>query len=89
MSFLNRLLSLDNLAADTTVVSTGSNGVTKHLVLYIRKFNIIVINVYRPPAALFSDFCPVISEIREKVFSFGEPVPQILICGDFNFPGTQ
>ena len=80
---------VDNLAADTSVVSTGSNGVTEHIVLYIRKVNIIIINIYRPPAALFSDFSPVISEIRDKVFSFGEPTPEILICGDFNFPGTQ
>ena len=32
---------VDNLAADTSVVSTGSNGVTEHIVLYIRKVNIM------------------------------------------------
>ena len=53
---------VDDLAADTKVISMGSNGVVEHIVLYIKKYNLIAVTVYRPPSAELAKFSSVIAK---------------------------
>ena len=63
----------EDISADTEVISQGSNGVVEHLVLYIKKYNLIAVPVYKPPHAQFSQFSPVFRKIKQMRY----PSPSI------------
>ena len=77
---------VNDASAEVDLVSKGSNGVVEHLFLHIKKYNMLFILIYRPPSAVFDDFSPVMRSIREKILSFGDPSPTLVVCGDFNMP---
>ena len=80
---------INEVAADSKVVLSGSNGVIEYLMLFIRKYNLIVVTVYRPPDANYSEFIPVIANIKENVLALGNTSPSLILCGDFNMPDTD
>ena len=75
-------------AADAQLLSSGSNGTVEHVVVHSRAYNLLIINVYRPPTTPTNLFLPVINEIRACLAGLSGAMPSILFCGDLNLPGT-
>ena len=78
-----------DISADTEVISQGCNSLVEHLVLYIKKYNLIAITVYRPTHDEFSQLSPVLREIKQILLNMSDLSPLILICGDFNLPDIE
>ena len=45
--------------------------------------------MYRPPSCTINEFDDVIIKINQFIFSLNSPLPNIMILGDFNFPGVD
>ena len=52
----------------------------------MKKSNIVIINVYRPPYCPTEKFIDPLSELRAKLIEIGNTMPDILFTGDLNFP---
>jgi hypothetical protein len=76
----------DNIACE--VLSRGSNGTVEHLVIYMRKLNLVVITIYRPPQCDNVEFNPVLDMVGQKLDELGAPMPTIIMNGDFNMPNV-
>ena len=79
----------DAHSAHTVVLTTGSNGVVEYLALHIKSLNMIAAVIYRPPVAQMSDFAPVVEEVKQKILDVGDPQLNVIVFGDFNFPGAD
>ena len=75
-------------AVDAEMIASGSNGEVEYVVVYSRSYNLAIANVYRPPATPTSCFTPVMEKIRECISELSGRMASIVICGDFNLPGT-
>ena len=45
--------------------------------------------MYRPPSCTIHEFDDIIDKVNQFVFSLSSPLPNIIILGDFNFPGVD
>ena len=52
----------------------------------MKKSNIVIIDVYRPPDCLTEKFRSPLNELRTKLIEIGYPMPNIIFTGDLNFP---
>ena len=52
----------------------------------MKKCNIVIINVYRPPDCLTEKFNSPVNELRTKLIEIRNPLPNIKFTGDLNFP---
>lgn len=59
------------------------------LALHIKGLNAILVNCYRPPQCAVDNFTSAIRSISELLQNLPPPTPDILVCGDFNFPFIQ
>ena len=75
-------------AADAELLASGSDGVVEYVVVHIKSYNLVIANVYRPPATPTNCFSPVIQKIKECISGLSGTMPSIMICGDLNLPGT-
>ena len=66
-----------------------SNSVCELLILELHTPSLIVILLYRPPSCTINEFDDVIIKINQFIFSLKSPLPNIMILGDFNFPGVD
>ena len=76
------------VADDAYEVSSGSNGTVEHIMVYSRRYNLAIANVYRPPGTTTELFSPVIQELQERYLELSNLAPSLVIYGDFNLPGT-
>ena len=74
----------DELAPLTEVLTTSSIANTEMLVLQIKRLDLILVTIYRPPAC--TDFKPTVDHLRITLENLPPPLPTILITGDFNLP---
>ena len=65
-----------------------SNSVCELLILKLHTPSLIVILMYRPPSCTINEL-DVIIKINQFIFSLNSPFPNIMILGDFNFPGVD
>lgn len=79
----------NDLAAEATILSSGSNGVVEHLVLWFAHLRLVIVVIYRPPTCEMSKFEPVLSDIASIVERLGRPLPSLIVMGDFNFPSMN
>lgn len=63
-----------------------STGAVEMVILELVQNNLMIITIYRPPRASAADFNQTMAQLREKISFRGTPMPNIIICGDFNFP---
>ena len=77
------------LAAGTSLICSDSNGVVEYLMIHIKKHNMVVMNVYRPPTTTELDFVPVLRMLRAKFLALNDPSLVLVLCGDFNMPRTN
>ena len=77
------------MASLATVRDFGSDGSLEHLVLWLKKYNLVIVVLYRPPTCQSSGFRCLLSRITTKIDSTGPMLPNVLIMGDFNFPNLD
>ena len=53
------------------------------------KVILLVILMYRPPSCTISEFYDIIINVNQFIFSLNSSLPNIIILGDFNFPGVD
>ena len=66
-----------------------SNSVCDLLIVRLHTPSLIIMLVYRPPSCSMSDFNDITLKIYEYVHSLSSPLPNIIMLGDFNFPGMN
>ena len=52
----------------------------------MKKRNIVIINMYRPPDCPTEKFISPMNELRTKLIEIGNPMPNIIFTGDLNVP---
>ena len=75
--------------SDPRVLLKNSIGNIEYLMLQIKRLDLVITVVYRPPTANFHSFKQVIEEIREKLHELPSPAPSLILTGDFNFPTVR
>ena len=75
-----------NLAASTDILIDFSNGTNEILALFIKKLNLEVIVVYRPPNTTQDLFKDIIDRINYILEHLPSPDTEVFLLGDFNFP---
>ena len=68
------------------ILISRSNDCVEVLAIKIENPNVILVAIYRPPNSKTEKFEDMIKEIRNTLKDISKPMPNILICGDFNFP---
>ena len=52
----------------------------------MKKRNIVIINVYRPPDCPTEKFSSPMNELTTKLIEIGNPMAKNIFIGDLNFP---
>ena len=75
------------LRDDLTGELLGSmdNGVCELMVVHIHQLNTVVAVLYRPPDTRIAEFSPILSELDKLLCDLKDPMPNIVLLGDFNF----
>ena len=68
---------------------TYSNSVCELLIVRIHNPDLIIILMYRPPSCPAEAFNNIISRSQTLILSMPSPLPNIIMLGDFNFPGID
>ena len=83
----------DDIAATAEPVLNFSNRVVEVLGLYFKSENLFLINLYRQPddvvggrRSTWKEFKQALDQIRSTLSSMPSPIPETVICGDFNLP---
>ena len=76
-------------ARGAQVLSSGSNGVVEWVSMYLEPQNTLFICLYRPPTCEVAKFQEVVQQLNRDIEGLGTPAPNILVCGDFNFPAIR
>ena len=76
---------------DTEPILGYSNGVVEVLGLYNESMNLLIFAVYRQPGdrgncSTAVEFKLSLEEIKKVISIYADPMPDILLCGDFNLP---
>ena len=92
----DRTLGRKNGGVITYIKATGAvyaeqpiakcNSYVEYQLIHIKKRNIVIINVYRPPDCPTEKFSSPLKEFRKKLLEIGNPMPNIIFTGDLNFP---
>ena len=76
-------------ARGAQVLSSGSNGVVEWVSMYLQPQNTLFICLYRPPTCEVAKFQEVVQQLNRDIDGLGTPAPNVLLCGDFNFPAIR
>ena len=64
------------------------NSTCEVLIVKIREPEVILVMMYRPPNASTSAFNDIIKRSENTIRDLDSPLPEIVIMGNFNFPGV-
>ena len=73
-------------AVDAEQLIAISNSCVEYQLIHMKKSNIVIINVYRPPDCPTEKFISPLNELSTKLLEIGNPMPNIIFTGDLNFP---
>ena len=75
------------LRDDLTGELLGSvdDGVCELLVVHIHQLDTVVAVLYRPPDTRIAEFLPILSQLDSVLSDLPDPIPNIVLLGDFNF----
>ena len=83
----------EDIAVDTEPILGYSNGVVEVVGLYNKSRNLLIFAVYRQPddrvggnRSTAAEFKQSLEEIKKVISIYADPMPDILLCGDFNLP---
>ena len=79
----------ENLNSCPEIILKKSAGLVESLAVYMKRLNLLIIVIYRPPAASLQDFSSTINEIQDKMAELPKPTPTVFMTGDFNFPSVS
>ena len=79
----------EDLNAHAILLSKGSNGVVEWINIYLENIHTFFSCVYRPPTCETEKFSEFINAMCSDIDGLGLPVPNIVLCGDFNLPGKK
>ena len=63
-----------------------TNDQVEIIVLHITTVNLLVVNCYHPLQCDHDAFSEAIEKIQTMVDAISSSMPEIIVCGDFNFP---
>ena len=75
----------EELAANTEILETFSNSTTEMLALYVKKMDLIIVVIYRPPNTTFRNFKEAAEKIQHLLQLLPTPLTEVILTGDFNF----
>lgn len=73
----------------TKTLISHSNGEVELISIKINKYNLVILNCYRPPQCTLEKFDEVINKVNKLLENLPTPMPNIMLCGDFNLPTIQ
>ena len=73
-------------AVDAEQMIAKSNSCVEYQLIYMKKRNIVIINVYHPSDCPTEKFISPLNEFRTKLIEIGNPMPNNIFTGDLNFP---
>ncbi|KAK4302915.1 hypothetical protein Pmani_025032 [Petrolisthes manimaculis] len=76
----------DDVSLEAKQMLSISNGQVEIIAVHLTSKNLVVINCYRPPQASKQNFNSAMSGVAKMIEEFPTPTPEIIMCGDFNFP---
>ncbi len=76
-----------NLACKSLL--TFSNSMCEALIIEIMSPRILIVNMYRPPNATLTSFEDMIKNVTSVLTNLQQPLHDIFIMGDFNFPNID
>ena len=83
----------DDMAADVEPVIGFSNGVDEILGLYSKSKSLLLVVIYRQPddivgghRSTHTEFRQVLVKLTKVLSTISSPMPEVLVCGDFNLP---
>ena len=83
----------NDIAADVVTVASYSNGVIEIIGLYSKAKNLLLLVMYRQPDDVVGghrstqvEFKQALCKLEETLSSTNSPMPDIILCGDFNLP---
>lgn len=76
----------NDLATDTKQILSVSNGQVEVIALQISPMGMIIVNCYRPPQCSTVNFTTALNMVKEAIDDLPSPMPDIVMCGDYNFP---
>ena len=83
----------NDMAADVEPVIGFSNGVDEILGLYSKSKSLLLVVIYRQPddivgghRSTHTEFKQVLVKLTEVLSTTSNPMPEVLVCGDFNLP---
>ena len=83
----------NDIAADMVTVASYSNGVIEMIGLFSKTKNLLLLVVYRQPDDISGghrstqiEFKQALGKLEETLTATDSPMPDILLCGDFNLP---
>ena len=79
----------NDLSLETKKVLSFSNGQVELVAIHLSSMDLLVINCYRPPQCTLQNFKAAIDSIAEIIEGLPLPMPDIILCGDYNFPGVK
>ena len=79
----------NDIAAVCKLICAGSNGVVEYIMVHIEKYNVVIMNIYRPPRTRTGEFTPVLNSLKLKIDELQDMSISVILCGDFNFPRTN
>ena len=74
----------NDLALNTVDIAKGSHGICEYQITHLIANNVLLINMYRPPAADPNDFKVQMDEVNRKIDELGNPIPTLILTRDFN-----
>ena len=72
-------------AVDAEQLIAKSNSYVEYQLIHMKKRNIVIINVHRPPDCPSETFIIPWNELRTKLTEIGNPMPNIIFTGDLKF----
>ena len=83
----------NDLTPLTKTLLKYSNGAVEVLILHVKQLNAVLIIVYRHPddpngriRSTANQLAPALEAIRKSLDELPSPVPELIMCGDFNLP---
>ena len=76
----------NDLVEEAVELASYSRNNCEHQIIHLARRNLIIVNLYRPPATNLEHFRNQITAINEEIDKIGSPLPTIIAMGDFNFP---
>ena len=72
-----------------TSLLSYSNSICEVLIVKLTNPDVILVTMYRPPNATAASFNDIVSQTEHKICALDGPLPEVILMGDFNFPGVQ